>query len=169
MPSSDSYCSRFGGLLRAYELVGFKPNHDYRYLEINKALRRWCPMVIGDVVSKLRDVGAVVSRAPDTDLLRINDEWTASVVISRCCQTLAGSLRWRIVLDTSLCPDVTVAVRMERLNDRAKDYYVIPFLDMGSWPTRLSEENTPLIDSYRFETLDVLEELAERVALKDAA
>ncbi|MEV8518548.1 recombinase family protein [Dyella marensis] len=32
MPSSRSYARRFGGLLRAYELIGFDTGHDYRYL-----------------------------------------------------------------------------------------------------------------------------------------
>lgn len=31
-PSSSSFRSRFGSLLRAYSLVGFSPDHDYRYL-----------------------------------------------------------------------------------------------------------------------------------------
>ena len=40
MPSSGVYHHRFGSLIRAYELVGFKPDRDYRYIEINKALRQ---------------------------------------------------------------------------------------------------------------------------------
>ena len=40
LPSSSAYQSRFGSLLRAYELVGFTPDRDYRYIEINRALRR---------------------------------------------------------------------------------------------------------------------------------
>jgi DNA invertase Pin-like site-specific DNA recombinase len=39
-PSSSAFRSRFGSLLRAYTLVGFSPAHDYRYLEINRTLRR---------------------------------------------------------------------------------------------------------------------------------
>ena len=43
LPSSSAYQSRFGSLLRAYELVGFTPDRDYRYIEINRALRRIAP------------------------------------------------------------------------------------------------------------------------------
>lgn len=42
-PSSSAYRSRFGSLLRAYELVGFAPDRDYRYLEINRKLRQLHP------------------------------------------------------------------------------------------------------------------------------
>jgi DNA invertase Pin-like site-specific DNA recombinase len=31
MPSSATYKARFGGLIRAYALIGFHPRHDYRY------------------------------------------------------------------------------------------------------------------------------------------
>ena len=43
LPSSSAYQSRFGSLLRAYQLVGFTPDRDYRYIEINRALRRMHP------------------------------------------------------------------------------------------------------------------------------
>lgn len=34
VPSSSAYQARFGSLLRAYSLVGYVPEHDYRYLDI---------------------------------------------------------------------------------------------------------------------------------------
>lgn len=45
-PSSSTFQSRFGSLPRAYALVGFTPDHDYRYIEINRSLRRLHPVVI---------------------------------------------------------------------------------------------------------------------------
>ena len=33
MPSSSTFRQRFGSLLRAYELVGYSPSRDYRYIE----------------------------------------------------------------------------------------------------------------------------------------
>lgn len=39
MPSSGAYRQRFGSLLRAYSLVGFTSDRDYRYVEINRMLR----------------------------------------------------------------------------------------------------------------------------------
>ena len=43
MPSSGCYASRFGSLVRAYSLVGFTPDRNYRYIEINRTLRRSMP------------------------------------------------------------------------------------------------------------------------------
>ena len=46
LPSSSAYRSRFGSLLRAYRLIGYEPERDYRYIEINKALRAAHPQVV---------------------------------------------------------------------------------------------------------------------------
>ncbi|MCY1541212.1 hypothetical protein D9M68_768900 [compost metagenome] len=57
---------------------------------------------------------------------------------------------------------------MNQTNCQALDYYLVPRIDMGAWPQRLVQENSALIDSYRFTTLDVLDELAARSSLQEA-
>lgn len=39
MPSSSAYRKRFGSLHRVYSIVGFTPERDFAYIEINRALR----------------------------------------------------------------------------------------------------------------------------------
>lgn len=168
MPSSTVYISRFGGLLRAYTLIGYAPDRDYRYLDINRSLRQLHPQVFGAVIKHLENAGASVEISAQNDVLTINDEWTASVVIARCHSTPAGTLRWKLRFDISLAPDITIAVRMEQANLQVRDYYLVPLIDMGAWPQKMAEENSPLIDSYCFATLDVLDGLAARCSLKEA-
>lgn len=131
MPSSTTYINRFGGLLRAYTLIGYRPDRDYRYLEINRSLRRMHPQVLNDIVRHLKFVEADVELNDQNDLLTVNGEWTASVVIARCQPTLAGTLRWKLRFDNSLTPDITIAARMEQTNSQVRDYYLIPSIDMG--------------------------------------
>jgi DNA invertase Pin-like site-specific DNA recombinase len=125
-PSSGAYRSRFGSLLRAYALVGFSPDHDYRYLEINRSLRQRHPLVIAQAVEGIRNAGGHVEQDNTTDLLTINREFTTSIVVVRCFETSAGSSRWKLRLDTALRPDVTVAIRMDTDNGEVKDYYLLP-------------------------------------------
>lgn len=40
MPTSSAYAQRFGSLIRAYELIGYTPDRDFRYIEINRQLRK---------------------------------------------------------------------------------------------------------------------------------
>ena len=141
LPSSSAFQHRFGSLLRAYQLIGFTPDRDYEYIEVNRVLRAMHPGIVAETVSGIEKAGGKVVRDPMTDFLTINSEFTASLVIVRCRQTPAGSLRWHIRFDVGLAPDVTVAVRMDRSNRQALDYYLLPRLDMRGPRLRLAEHN----------------------------
>jgi DNA invertase Pin-like site-specific DNA recombinase len=169
IPSSSAYRNRFGGLLRAYELVGFVPDRDYRYLEINRKLRQLHPVIVADTIGALRRAGGQVERDPDTDLLTINGEFTASLVVVRCVTTASGSLRWKIRLDTALRPDLTVVVRMDPSNVLPRDYYLLPRLDMGEAVLRLCEHNGLSLDAYRFDGLSAFYRMAARRSWAHAA
>jgi DNA invertase Pin-like site-specific DNA recombinase len=169
LPSSSAYRSRFGSLLRAYQLVGFKPDRDYRYIEINRRLRALHPDIVAETIAGIEASGGKVERHPQTDLLTINGEFTASLVIVRCNETNAGSLRWNIRFDMSLKPDITIAVRMDRPNQQPLDYYLLPSLDMTLTRIRLAEHNGLSLDAYRFETLDPLFDMAVHVPVPEVA
>ena len=152
LPSSSAYQSRFGSLLRAYELVGFTPDRDYRYIEINRALRRMYPHIVTDIIAGIEQAGGSVKQDPATDLLTVNGEFTTSIVVVRCRTTAAGSLRWHIRFDVGLWPDITVAVRMDQPNQSALDYYLLPRIDMTVPRLRLAQDNGISLDAYRFES-----------------
>lgn len=169
LPSSSAFRSRFGSLLRAYGLVGYTPRRDFRYIAVNRELRRLHPEIEVAVMTGLAEAGAVAERAASTDLIEVNGEFSVSVVIARCRLTPTGSLRWRLRFDTSLQPDITVAVRMDASNRKPFDYYLLPRLDIARARLNLAEDNQLRIDAYRFDTLDLLFELARRTSLSEAA
>ncbi len=169
MPSSSVFATRFGSLLRAYELVGYLPDRDYRYIEDNRELRRLYPGLIQEVIAGIRAVGGQVSVDAETDLLTINDEFSASVVIARCVETPAGNPRWKIRFDAGLVPDITVAIRMDQGNRRRRDYYLLPRIDMTEPRLRLAESNGLSLDGYQFESLDFFYALSAREAIQAEA
>ena len=169
MPSSGCFQRRFGSLIRAYELVGFEPDRDYRYIEINRHLRRMHSQIVGETISKIEGLGGAVSSDPASDLLTINQEFTTSLVIARCQATPAGSLRWKIRLDTGLRPDLTVALRMDSANEAPLDYYILPLFDLTIDRLRLAKENGLMFDAFRFETLDYFFQMAERAKISEIA
>jgi DNA invertase Pin-like site-specific DNA recombinase len=168
-PSSSAFRSRFGSLLRAYTLVGFSPAHDYRYLEINRALRRLHPDVVKGALEGIRAAGGRVLQDSSTDLLHVNSEFTAALVISRCRKTSGGHHRWKITFDQKLRPDLTIAVRMEPQNIEPLDYYLLPRLDSHAAVVKLSSFNGLSFDAYRFESLAGLYDMARRFTLQRAA
>ena len=169
MPSSSVYSHRFGSLIRAYELVGYTPDRDFSYIETNRALRKFHSTVVDDTIRKIEQMGGIVRKEKSSELLVINEELRASVVIGRCYQTDAGSFRWKIQLDTGLLPDITIAIRMSANNETALDYYLLPALDIESPKIRLAEHNGLALDSYRFDDLEPFFMLTERVAIWEAA
>lgn len=169
LPSSSVYRSRFGSLLRAYSLVGYRPRRDYRYIAINQALRQLYPDVMRSVLEGFENVGATVRQMPSTDLIDVNSEFTLAIVIARCQRTPAGSLRWRLRLDTGLLPDITIAVRMDAGNHAPFDYYLLPRIDFTRARLTFAEDNTLQLDAYRFDSLNELFDLARPIRLKEAA
>jgi DNA invertase Pin-like site-specific DNA recombinase len=166
-PSSSAYRSRFGSLLRAYELIGFTPERDYRYIEINRALRRMYPGLIAATIRGIEVIGGKVRQDLDTDLLEVNEEFTASLCLVRSQENSSGMHRWHIRFDMGLRPDITVAIRMNQMNAGILDYYLLPRFDMEASKLRLAEDNGAGLDAYRFEELDALFELAARSQLTE--
>lgn len=169
MPSAAAYAHRFGSLIRAYQTVGFTPNRDYQYLETNQFLRRMHPQIVGETEKMITEVGGAVERDPATDLLTINREFTVSLVLARCQQLENGRHRWKVRFDTTLGPDITVAVRLNELNQGAMDYYLLPRLDFWQPRISLAERNGIEFETYRFENLDYLYGMAERTRVRRAA
>ena len=169
LPSSSVYRTRFGSLIRAYQLIGYTPDRDYQFIETNKQLRLMHPVIVEDLVERIRQLGGAIDRDPSTDLLTVNDEFTASLVIARCRRTESGSYRWFIRLDTGLAPDITVAVRMDADNSAALDYYLLPRIDMTFAKLLLAEDNGVSLDTYRFATLDFFFGMAKRTRVWEAS
>jgi len=169
MPSSAAYIHRFGSLIRAYEAVGFTPDRDYKFLEVNRFLRTLHPEIIRRTEREIANLGGVVVRDPATDLLQINEEFSVSIVLARCQTHDNGRHRWKVRFDTGLAPDITVAVRLDQANRDPLDYYLLPRLDFGLPRISLAEHNGIEFESYRFESLDYLHGMAERTRVRRAA
>ena len=169
MPSSSVYAHRFGSLIRAYQLVGYTPDKDYQYIEINRILRRLHPEIVAQTEEQMTALGGTVRRQPTTDLLDVNEEFSVSLVLARCHQRESGHLFWKVRFDLGLAPDLTVAVRLSEDNKSALDYYLLPHLDFSVPGIHLGERNPVELENYRFENLDYLYGMAARTRLRRAA
>jgi len=167
--SSSALANRFGSLLRAYKLVGYRPDVDYRFIEENRELRRLYPNLVQEVIAGIHKVGGQVLFEVGKNLLTVNGEFTASVVIARCVQPRGKSPRWRVRFDAGPAPDITIAIRMDQNNRRPRDYYLLPRIDMTRSNLRLRQCNGLSLDGYRFDNLDFLYALSARSCVMEAA
>ena len=168
-PPAATYRSRFGSLLTAYHKAGFVPDRNYEYIEINKRLRQRHPQMVENVTQQLRAAGACVEQHPETGFLLINGEYSASITLSRCRSTTAGSLRWLVQLDERFAPDITILARMDTMNSQPNDFYLLPIMDIQSPKLLLCETNGTYLDTYQYGNLDYFSSLAKRNPIEIAA
>lgn len=168
-PSSSAYQHRFGGLLRAYQMVGYIPDHDYQYLEINRRLRQMHRRAVEETIRRMRELGGRIDYDETTGIVRINDEITILLVIARCLRTPGGGYRWNIRLTHQPRPDITVVVRMDEPNLEPLDYYLLPTIDLSINRLRLAENNGLYFDTYRFDNLGFLIGMAQHIHIEVAS
>lgn len=168
-PSSTAYTSRFGSLLRTYSRIGYTPSRDYGYVAANHQLRLMHPLLLARTVEHIQQVGGRVAIDPTSDLLLVNEELLISLVLCRCRRADSGTNRWKIRFDLGLSPDITVAVRMEPGEEIARDYYILPTLDIQQPNIRLSESNASNLEIYRYDSLEALAQLSRRTVVGRAA
>src|SRR5205814_1902322 len=52
LPSSAAFRYRFGSLVSAYQIIGYDPQIDYSFIEINRKLRKQHPEIVASVIKK---------------------------------------------------------------------------------------------------------------------
>ena len=169
VPSASAYAHRFGSLVRAYELIGFTPERDYAYIEINRFLRRLHPEVLEEVLTSIRGHGATIQGDGPDDLLWVNDEISFALAVARCRATESGKARWTIRLNASLKPDFTLVARMAANNQEILDYYILPQLDLHATQLKLADSNGMFLDVFRHDDLGPFVDLMRRAWVQEVA
>jgi hypothetical protein len=167
LPGAAALSRRFGGLGRVYELIGFRPERDLQYLEINRKLRRLHPGIVLRTQQTIAALGGAIQCDPKTDLLHLNDELVISLVLARSQRLPTGLQRWRVHFDPArYAADITVAIRLDDSNETELDYFLLPRLNFGLSRVQLSERNAAEFECFRFDDLDFFYGLAQRTDVR---
>ncbi|HAX2114757.1 TPA: recombinase family protein, partial [Escherichia coli] len=166
-PSSSVYRTRFGGLLRAYTLIGYKPEHDYSYIQINEALRSFYSGIIEDFKGGIIKSNCYIDEYKYAPMLYINDEFLISVLITKCTHMKSGKLRWKVRFDNSQKADITIVIRMDSQNITPLDFYIIPKIENEYSKMCMTETNNIRLDLYRFDNLDKLLQIITRMKVRE--
>lgn len=167
LPSSSIYRSRFGSLLRVYQLIGYTPATDYTWLKTRQLVNEFNDRSTQQIIDNISNEGGWISDTPAPGILHINDEFTLAIQSARCQRISPKRLRWKIKFRTIFSPDISIAVRMDSLNQSAVDYYIFPAIDILSEKISLQESNPYQLDLYRFDSLTPFYRLIRRTKLKD--
>ena len=166
-PSSSVYRTRFGGLLRAYTLIGYKPEHDYSHLQINEALRSFYSEIIEDFKGEILKSNCHIDEYKYYPMLYINDEFLISVLVTKCIHMKSGKLRWKVRFDNSQKADITIVIRMNSQNISPLDFYIIPKIENEYSKMCMMETNNIRLDLYRFDNLDKFLQIITRMKVRE--
>ena len=168
MPSVTAYTHHFGGMIQAYELIGYRSPCDYGYIELNRRIQKQRDGYAEAIIRQLRDVGASVAVDPHSKFLRVNDEFTVAAICARCRDRnqAPGRFIWVVKPKRWSGADLAVVVRLKPGNREILDYYVFPAAVEFPWKLELAISNDRAIDVYRFENLELLVKMARRASVE---
>jgi hypothetical protein len=152
------YANRFGSLMRAFELVGFKHHPRYRFADATAQIEQVVSSVVDDIIIDLRGRGVNVSFLHELYLLTISGGMTVAVAVARAVSDgNTRSRRWEVRRLKYKKADLTLLIRMESGNDRIRDYFLMPTavlpLTKDKHKLRVSDR---LFSQMRIESLEAL-------------
>lgn len=153
MPSSCAYERRFGGLVRAYSLVGWRGKHDLNAIEAKRGLRGHHSTIVASIVGNMKSSGATIRNSAENGHLIVNDEFSISIRMAHCHQRSYGH-EWIIRFDRSQPADISLVVRLGAGNQTILDYYVFPSIELLGKQIRFTEHNPLALEAYRFDNLN---------------
>lgn len=166
-PSSSVYRARFGGLLRAYTLINYKPKQDYNYIQQNEFIRNLYPHLINDFIELIKAKNCIVDKEIRAPLLYINNEILISLLLCKCEKRQSGKLRWKVKFEKVSNADITIVMRLDSTNTIPLDYYILPKLDILFTNLVLSEKNSIALELYRYDNLYTFLTIIERQNLRN--
>ena len=151
--------------MRASEAAGVQANHS-RKVETNRALRLVQTETLDTLTAEIERAGGTVQHSGKTDLIVINDEFTASIAVARYTPNHQLGIRWRLYLPARRSSDLTIVVMMAPDDRTVAGYYILPtmLLHRGRlvW---LKKHNGIQWERFRFATLELFWHSAARQSL----
>jgi DNA invertase Pin-like site-specific DNA recombinase len=133
VPSPSAYRTRFGGLRRAYELVGYGQTKQFDFIDQRhrtQALREGLITTIGAMFAG--DVSIVRHGGGRRTKLLLRDALTVSVLVSRSVRVWKDSVRWLIDPVQDECRYVTLLAKMDEANGCFKAFHLLPNIDRAT-------------------------------------
>ena len=167
MPSSFSYAARFGGLARAYSLIGWHGRHDPKSIEAKRGRKSYYDAIVASILTKIKSSGATIRNSGHYGRLMINEEFSISIRMASCRHRKHSE--WTFDFSKTKPADVSILVRLGADNETILDYFVFPLAELLGKTIRILEHNQLALDIYRFDDLDFFYELCKKTTIGDIA
>jgi len=151
VPSAESYCRRFGSLRKAYALIGYVPDADYRYLETRAERTDLIRHLAAEICAGLPSVkpNFIVERAGGC--LGVKDGSFISLRVVRCWQhSQKRCPAWTLRRGSKPHPGVVVVVRLDEQNKQPLDYILTSVSGLPARPLIMTEAVVKKLYRHRF-------------------
>jgi hypothetical protein len=119
----------FGTMADAYLLAGLPITKTLAYARTTRAVRQTLHATITAAKMLIEQAGGTHAPSPAKWCVRINDQVTLKVVVSRSRRDKQGRVRWRIPIHTAPIPDFVLCVQMDSANAAVLAYFLVPTAD----------------------------------------
>ena len=165
MPCSFSYATRFGGLARAYSLIGWRGKSDPNAIEAKRGRKSYYDAIVASILNKIKSSGATIRNSGLNGHLMINEEFSISIRMANCRHR--KHCEWTFDFSKTKPADVSILVRLGADNETILDYFVFPLAELLGKTIRILEHNQLALDIYRFDDLDFFFELCKKTTIGD--
>jgi DNA invertase Pin-like site-specific DNA recombinase len=159
-PSPSTYRHRFGGLRRAYELIGYGRADQFKNLDLRHRTSVLREELINRIVRTFPGKLSLVKRSGRwRTRLRLSDRTIMSILIARSLKPLKHCIRWQVDPHPTERGYVTLVARLTEDNGAFLDFYLFPRIE------RKGRFRVALVDSWLKSGLRLrgLEELLDAV------
>lgn len=165
-PAASLYHHRFGSLLKSYELIGYQPPRNWQFVTSKKRLASVRTQAIEDLLAAIGRAGGKAAYDRESDVFRINDEFTVAIEIARCCASDYGYPFWSLDTQRQSLADIFTLIRMSPGDLVIRDYLIAAMSEIIG-KSELRAHNGAQLDTYLFPTLTPLTRLAERASAEN--
>ena len=129
VPSPQTYRARFGSIVKAYRLLGYKAIWNERRLEQKHRVQAIRSNLLSEVVALSGGRVTIDTSSTRHTRLRLRTGRLVSVIVARCLFGYKGALRWLVKPVIAERRHIALVARLNDRNDALKDIFVIPPVD----------------------------------------
>jgi DNA invertase Pin-like site-specific DNA recombinase len=125
MPSVTTYINRFGSLRNAYQLAGWKPHLQQRFIDMNFTVAEHRRKIIAQLLVDLAPFRVTVKQDKKTCFFTTSPGISISFVVTRC-SSIKNHDYWNVYFPPKLVAHFYVVARIKPSNDGLMDYFIFP-------------------------------------------
>jgi DNA invertase Pin-like site-specific DNA recombinase len=153
-PEMPSYRRRFGGILKAYELIGYVQNRGRPQTDASVRLARVAQSMRDVISAQVRVAGHSISYDRQKHFLCIDGATTLLVKTVTCWPTKRARKRWRLCLQRTVQPTYTLLALLDETNEQADALVLLPRGKVRPIQMRIGDEYVLRNRHYRCSSLD---------------